>query len=314
MTRRFDRTRCVVLPGLVLAAHLTSATVAWTNDRPVDDRWIALQQQSREALATLTARDGGSTEPGIRTAPRLVVVGFTGGREGADSPISGVVRLRRHVEQSMTHRDDVLVMTYNNRDWSMAADAVAARMTAPAPASPPTAAHLDAPQRALVVVFGHSWGGGAITKFARRLGDRDIDVALAVYVDAFALRDPRVPANVHYAVNLYQRSGIFRGLPLRGKGKLVVEDSAATTVLANLQIKPQTDRYFGWHWNLVQPLLYLHHHRMGHDVRLHRYLIALIENQIEDLPPLSSAPSAIDEDSWRADDTAATPAAATIGS
>jgi hypothetical protein len=124
-------------------------------------------------------------------------------------------------------------------------------------------------------------------------------VALAVYVDAFALRNPRVPANVRYAVNLYQRSGILRGLPLRGKGKLVLEDPAATTLLANLQIKPQTDRYFGWHWNLVQPLLYLHHHRMGHDVRLHRYLLAVIENPIDtDLPqPSQRAPSPFDDDS-----------------
>src|SRR5690606_18338157 len=136
-------------------------------------------------------------------------------------------------------------LTYNNRDWDQAPDDITARVALD---ENPAATAL--PARPLILVFGHSWGGGAITKFARRLGTRDIDVALAVHVDAFSLRNPRVPANVHYVVNLYQRAGIFRGFPLRGKSHLVLEDPSATTVLANLRIKPQTERYFGWHWNL----------------------------------------------------------------
>ena len=298
MNRRpIFRPRDAVLLALVLAGQLGSATVAWADDRPLDARWIALQEQSRAALATLNAplRHGRAAGPDLPASARLVVVGFTGGREGPDSRVSGVVRLRRQIQQSITDRDHVVVMTYNNRDWSRAAADVAARMPAVTPIG--LAGHADATQRPLVVVFGHSWGGGAITKFARLLGERDIDVALAVYVDAFSLRNPRVPGNVRYAVNLYQRSGIFRGLPLRGKSKLVLEDPSATMLLANLQIKPQTDRYFGWHWNLVQPLLYLHHHRMGHDVRLHHYLLTLIEavDREDDLRPPASITCELDD-------------------
>lgn len=179
----------------------------------------------------------------------------------------------------MSGDDRVVALTYNNRDWSTAADDVLERLDTWSALTPGEPAESGRP---LIIVFGHSWGGGAITRFARQLQAEDIDVALAVYVDAFALRNPRVPGNVRFAVNLYQRSGIFRGLPLRGKSRLVLEDPSSTTLLANLRIRPHTEKYFGWHWNLVQPLLYRHHHRMGHDVRLRDYLLTLVEASTSD--------------------------------
>lgn len=273
-------------------ALVAPASHAYADDRLLVSQWALLERQSREALAALTRASGIYAR--TSSAPRMIVVGFTGGREGADSRVSGVVRLRRHIEESMTGDDRVIALTYNNRDWSDAADDVLAQVQA---LSRHAAGDAEAPASPLIIVFGHSWGGGALTKFARRLGAQDVEVALAVYVDAFALRNPRVPGNVRYAVNLYQRSGIFRGLPLRGKSKLVLEDPSSTTLLANLRIRPQTDRYFGWHWNLVQPLLYLHHHRMGHDVRLRHYLLTLVEasadeDEADDASSAAPCPSA----------------------
>ncbi len=259
---------------MALAAPVSPA---YADDKFLVSQWALLERQSREALATLTRTSGLSTRPAL--APRMIVVGFTGGREGADSRVSGVVRLRHRIEESVAGDDRVIALTYNNRDWSTAADDVLAQVDALSRRAAADAETTDSP---LIIVFGHSWGGGALTKFARRLEAQDVDVALAVYVDAFALRNPRVPGNVRYAVNLYQRSGIFRGLPLRGKSKLVLEDPSSTTLLANLRIRPQTERYFGWHWNLVQPLLYLHHHRMGHDVRLRHYLLTLVEASVDE--------------------------------
>ncbi|ODS52130.1 MAG: hypothetical protein ABS36_18430 [Acidobacteria bacterium SCN 69-37] len=278
-----------VLPALMTLALLGSAaTPSRADDRPDAARWLVLQQQSRAALASLGHPVRNAVDDEASAAPtRLLVVGFTGGREGPDSRVSGLVRLRHQIEATFVDDPNVVALTYNNRDWDQAADDIAARVALD---ENPLATAF--PARPLIIVFGHSWGGGAITKFARRLGTHDIDVALAVYVDAFSLRNPRVPANVHYVVNLYQRAGIFRGFPLRGKSHLVLEDPSATTVLANLRIKPQTERYFGWHWNLVQPLLYRQHHRMGHDVRLHRYLLGLIESVETPADPLS-APNAL---------------------
>jgi hypothetical protein len=85
-----------------------------------------------------------------------------------------------------------------------------------------------------------------------------------------------MPANVRFAVNLDQRTGVLRGLPLRGKKTLRPDDPQATIVLGSLRITPRTE-HFGWNWNLVQPLLNRQHHRIGHDVRLRDYLIDLVE-------------------------------------
>ena len=125
------------------------------------------------------------------------------------------------------------------------------------------------------MVYGHSWGAGAIAKFARALGREGLDVALAVYIDAFTFRRPRVPENVRYAINIYQRAGLLRGFPLRGKSALVARDPAATVILANLRVTPETG-HFGWNWNLVQPMLYRQHHRIGHDVRIARLILDVV--------------------------------------
>jgi hypothetical protein len=255
-----------------------AALLVWLASAPVlgaaDTRegaadWEALQQRSQEALEGL-ARDrhdapsGHCEPPHAATPPHLVVVGFTGGLEGAESGTSGVVRLRRHIEERFG-AGNVVALAYSNFSWRSAAEDVAELAAAPGACRPPA-----------IVVYGHSWGAGAIGKFARELRRAGLDIALAIYIDAFTLRVPRVPDNVRYAVNIYQRTGVFRGFPLRGKGKLAPESPADTEVLASLRITPRTD-HFGWHWVVLQPLLYRHHHRISHDERIRDYVLELID-------------------------------------
>jgi hypothetical protein len=243
------------LPRLVCILLLVGplATTALADPgRRADGGWDALQERSRKALAS---------RPGVPT----IVVGFTGGVEGQHSQVSGVVRLHHAIDQQFAHTPDVIALAYSNFTWKRAATDVAAlvRGQHAAPA---------------IVVYGHSWGAGAIGKFARELERQGIAIALAIYIDAFTMRNPRVPGNVHHAVNLYQRTGLLRGLPLRGKKHLVARDPAATVILGSLRITPET-AHFGWSWNLVQPLLYRHHHRIGHDVRIQEYLLELLALQ-----------------------------------
>jgi len=244
--------RVLLLVSLVSVAGV--AALQATGPSAFDD-WEQLRQRTREAFGA-ALQGAGSEGPAI-------VVGFTGGRQSATSPSSGVVQLRHVLDEQYAHRSDVAAHAYNNRHWKQAAADVVARVRATAGPAP------------VIVAYGHSLGAGSVTKFARALAEADLDVTLAIYVDAVSIRNPRVPGNVQFAVNLYQRKGLLRGFPLRGKRILVLEDEDRTTVLGSLRIRPQTTR-FGWNWNLIQPLLYRHHHLIGHDIRLQDYVLDVI--------------------------------------
>ncbi len=247
---------------VVLALPLPAAA----GDHDHDPPWAVLQAQSLEALSMLVRdrehRVADDDQHQMAAAgPRMIVVGFTGGLERKNSRVSGVVRLRRKIEDRVGDTPGVVALAYSNFAWRRASEDVRALAAGASP---------------VIVVYGHSWGGGAISKFARAIDGDGLEVALAVYIDAFTLRNPRVPANVRYAMNIYQRTGLLRGLPLRGKGKLVPVDPERTHVLANLRVTPETE-HFGWNWNLVQPLFYRHHHRIGHDVRIQGLLLDLVD-------------------------------------
>ena len=264
MTGRRHATSGLPWLVLLLTVLVMPARPAWATEH--DDAWARLRDRSLEAVATLAAarpEPGGVSEV---EGPSVVIVGFTGGLERRDSRVSGVVRMHRAITAHVGPTDDVLSMTYSNFKWRQAVSEVRRIVQE----------RDDQRPRPLVIVYGHSWGAGAITKFGRALHADGIDIALAVYIDTFTLRQPKVPANVRFAVNLYQRTGILRGLPLRGKKTLRPDDPEATVILGSLRITPRTE-HFGWNWNLVQPLLYRQHHRIGHDVRLREYLIDLVE-------------------------------------
>lgn len=204
---------------------------------------------------------GSDTVGALPAEPSVIVVGFTGGREQRDSRLSGVVRVGHAVADATQHSAGVSVLLYNNAEWHEASRDVVEQMR-------------SEPVAPLVVAYGHSLGAGAITRFARQLERENIDIDLAVYIDAFGLRNPRLPANIRHAVNFYQRAGLLRGLPLRGKRHLRPESPEATTLLGSYRLAPDTRR-FGWHWNLIQPLFYRQHHRLAHDARIQELLVSV---------------------------------------
>lgn len=269
--------------ALALVLSLGAGTLVRA-DEPLDPRWEALRRQSRQIVTdllrqqTATGPDSAHEIITLPPASRILVIGFTGGLEGADSRVSGVVRLRRRIAEHVGG-PNVEARTYSNFAWRQAATEVTTAVQAADPdgGSGPDRRRAIPP---VIVVYGHSWGAGAIGKFARALDHEGLDIALAVYIDAFTLRKPRIPANVRTAVNVYQRTGILRGWPIRGKSGLVAR-SPDTTILANLRVTPETRR-FGWSWNLIQPLFYRQHHRIGYDARIERLLLDLVTLPEED--------------------------------
>lgn len=204
--------------------------------------------------------------------PSIIVVGFTGGFERNDSKASGVAAMRRGLEAHLEGLNgEVLPLTFNNLRWRRAVTQV---LEAVAGARRKKGPFSGIPQP-LIVVYGHSWGAASIGKFARELKKENLEISLAVYIDAFSWRNPRVPDNVRYAVNFYQRAGLFRGLPFRGKSKLIANNPQTTHIFGSYRIQPQTD-FWGWSWDLFQPLLYRHHHRISHDPRLQQYLLEIV--------------------------------------
>ncbi len=267
----------------------------------LDARWETLHRASQPGLVAATKlvlQPRGDVVDSSRARPErgldlpspwMIVVGFTGGLEGRNSSVSGVVQMRRKVGEHLGNTPGILTLTYNNFRWREARSDVLTLARdvreredvrrADGDAFTVSRASLELEpllRQPVIVVYGHSWGGGSIAKFARALGEEGFEVSLAIYIDAFTIRNPRLPANIRYAVNFYQRAGLLRGLPLRGKRQLIPESPASTIVLGNHQIRPATD-HFGWNWNLIQPLLYRHHHRISHDVRLPEYLLRVIE-------------------------------------
>jgi hypothetical protein len=244
----------------------------------------AIHLEMRDALAAISYEyfGSGKARPEIAfsrlpatvtfPSPWMIVVGFAGGVERRNSKASGVVAINQHFNRHINGNKagEALTLTYNNFHWRQAARDVleAVRMFRT------DARILPGARQPMIVAHGHSWGAGSLTKMARVLKKNGIEISLAIYMDAFQLRNPRLPDNIRYAVNFYQRNGILRGLPIRGKKKLIPENPETTKVLGSYEIDPQTERW-GWSWNLLQPLFYRHHHRLAHDVRLKQYLLEI---------------------------------------
>jgi hypothetical protein len=85
---------------------------------------------------------------------------------------------------------------------------------------------------ARIILYGHSFGGAAVVKFARELKARGISVALTAQVDIIGADGTTIPSNVSRAVNFYQHDALF----LRGR-RIHAEDPAHTAILGNFRIE-----------------------------------------------------------------------------
>jgi hypothetical protein len=79
------------------------------------------------------------------------------------------------------------------------------------------------------VVYGQSFGGAAVVKFARQLQKLRIAIHLTVQIDSVGVGDGTIPANVKYAANLYQDNGRF----ISGEHPIDAADPSQTVILGN---------------------------------------------------------------------------------
>lgn len=247
-------------------------------------RWEALHSAMRSPLGAAAAQALDETAPvDVACAAhatsgggslRAIVVGFAGGIEGPHSKASGVVQATRPLLDPTCRQAGVLAVVYSNLRWRRAAQDVIRIAREERTVRDP-----QLPQP-VIIILGHSWGAGAMHGFAHRLERGGLEVTLAVYLDAFSWRDPRVPRNVRYAVNYYQRAGIFRGLPFRGKSNLYADDPATTTILGSYRLKPAAYAGPSLLW-LPERLVCKQHHLIAHDARVQRFLQAAVNLELE---------------------------------
>ena len=152
-----------------------------------------------------------------------LVIGFLGGRESWDNHKRGVrklaLKLRAmklpgvHVETvENTKRPVALALVRNAFDRNRNGQ-------------------LDERERAAarIIVYGQSFGGAAVVKFARELDALRVPILLTVQVDSVGRGDAVIPPNVSRALNLFQRDGFT----IRGEREIRAADPARTTILGN---------------------------------------------------------------------------------
>jgi hypothetical protein len=237
--------------------------------------WERIPDDFRRALLDLSGRLGAEWKPDLPApgpaaasprSPRLLVVGFTGGLEPHGHPDSGIRVVARRIDGMGD--EGVVALLYGQGQWRQAAAEVLRR----AHSSPDPGAGLRQP---LIVAFGHSLGANAVGKFARLLGQSELEVSLAVYIDAFSAGKSRVPANVACAINFYQRAGIFKGIPLRGQSGLVAEAPDRTTLLGSYLLQPR-DKPPQAKPRPFRRLFFEQHYLLAHDARVQAYICSAV--------------------------------------
>jgi hypothetical protein len=152
-----------------------------------------------------------------------LIIGFMGGRDSWRNERVGMGRMAGRLRA--LQRPGVHVVTVENSKRRLALRLVRAA----ADRDRDGVLHPEERRAMRVVLFGQSFGGAAVVKFARQLQQIDIPVLLTVQVDSVGLNDDVIPSNVRTAANLYQRDGLI----IRGPQLIRAEDPEKTRIIGN---------------------------------------------------------------------------------
>jgi hypothetical protein len=184
-----------------------------------------------------------------------LVVGFLGGRESWDNQHRGVRKLA--LKLRAMRLPGVHVETVENTKRPVALALVRSAFDRD------RNGRLDDRERtsARVIVYGQSFGGAAVVKFARELQALGVPILLTVQVDSVGRGDAVIPPNVARAVNLFQRDGFT----IRGERKIRAADPAKTTILGNHRFTYRGKKIDLSEVSWFKRLLQRAHTKMDHD-------------------------------------------------
>lgn len=150
-----------------------------------------------------------------------LVIGFLGGRDAWNDESKGV----RQMAVRLNDTDNLFAETFENRSRDVALDFVVQALDRNR--SGDVAPHESRDVK--TVVYGQSFGGAAVVKFARQMHTLRIPIHLTVQIDSVGLGDGTIPANVKYAANLYQDNGWF----ISGEHPIEAANPSQTVILGN---------------------------------------------------------------------------------
>ena len=154
-----------------------------------------------------------------------LILGFMGGRDSWDNAAVGVGRIARRLRERGL--PGVHVETVENRKRDLGVRLVRAALDANRDGQLQSSERLQA----RIVVYGQSFGGAAVVKFARQLEALDIPILLTVQVDSVGRGDGMIPPNVRSAANIYQDNGRL----IRGEAPIRAVDPSRTEILGNFR-------------------------------------------------------------------------------
>jgi hypothetical protein len=183
-------------------------------------------------LAALPVRGTGAAEkshssiaPTLTARQDVVILGFMGGRDRRDDPRVGVGRFATTLREMGL--PCVRVATMENTKRAAALEMVLRAFDRNGDGK------IDSHEResTRLILYGQSFGGAAVVKFARQLKAAGVPVMLTVQVDAVGVDDQVIPSNVAAAASLFQRNGIF----IHGPKQIRAEDPQTTEIIGNFQ-------------------------------------------------------------------------------
>jgi hypothetical protein len=178
-------------------------------------------------LILLVAISAGAEPIAARQPSKLIVVGFMGGRVGANNLVHREALLTRDLQQQHPLTLDASIFANHNGDTALRLVLHLLDRDGDGQLSE------SEKQAARIVIFGHSWGASETVNLADRLAVLGIPVLLTLQVDSVQKQkenDRRIPANVHEAINFYQTEGL-----LHGRTRIEAADPARTHILGNFK-------------------------------------------------------------------------------
>jgi hypothetical protein len=158
---------------------------------------------------------------------KVIVLGYVGGLDTPDNPLSGIVRIRNRLRS--LNDAGLCVDTFSAYTWLDGYHWLNKKLRE-AGATVPVGNGGEAPK---IIIYGHSLGGWATLAAARQLAARNIAVELTVQIDSVGFTDATVPANVKEAANYYR----WAIAPPYGRNKIHAQDAGATEILGNFELK-----------------------------------------------------------------------------